>query len=62
MKYIYTPPIEQSDWSELTSHGWYKYTCMQECLYMTIIIIILILQLSVCDVRAGGHRKRFDPK
>ena len=24
-------------------------------------IIILILQLGVCDVRAGGHGKPFDP-
>ena len=37
----------------------YMYICIY---YATTLLItcILILHLSVCDVRAGGHRKPFD--
>ena len=44
--------------------SYYVYIANKE-MHINSPIIILILQLSVClsvcDVRAGGHGKRFDP-
>ena len=39
LQVIYTPPIEQSDWSEVTSHG---TSTVRMYMYMNVLLLLVI--------------------